>query len=208
MAGSPAILGSSEPAGQSITICGSDSKRALARSISSRSLAFWSRAQASTRAARPRARTSMIAVTTANKTTPIVSARKAISCWAIPRCASSISSCSARAGCSTAPAGDDAIAPIAPTNRPITRRRRCAQRQARPDPVRHAPLPLPASTAIPPASPPRASPRIVQLYSQGESRRKSPDRERGLEGGWTGLWAATDDLSAAPRRCAVRAVAH
>src|SRR6202158_1098563 len=51
---------------------------------------------------------------------------------------------------------------------------------ARPDPVRHAPLPLPALTAIPPASPPRASPRIVQLYSQGESRRKSPDRERGL----------------------------
>ena len=162
------MRGSSEPAGQSTTTCGSERMTALARSSSSRSRVISSRDQASNRAMRVRARTSMIAVTTANKTTPKTSARNAISCWSMLRCAVSTSSCSASAGCSAAAAGNDAHGddrrqgsadpPRAPPMRIAP---------AGPDRVRHAPLPLLAAAISPAPACPR--PQAGQRKS-GETR--------------------------------------
>ena len=127
VAGSPSMAGSSEPAGQSTMICGSDNSSALARSSSSRSLAISLCDQLSKRAARARVRTSIIAVTTANKMTPKTTARKAISCWSILSCALKTSSCRASAGCSAAPAGRAEMAMLAARNPPIPcNSRQCA----------------------------------------------------------------------------------
>src|SRR5580658_8716185 len=83
-------------------------------------------------------------------------------------------------GCSAAPALAGANTQIAARNRPIP----CARRRCRvlrlPRIVSGMPLRLCwLAPAIPPVIRRGATPRIGRLYSQAESRRKSPDRERG-----------------------------
>ena len=183
MPGSPSMRGSSEPAGQSTITWGSENNSALARSRSLRSAAISSREEVSSRVQRVRARTSMIAVTTANSTSPSTTTSTAISCRSMLSCALTTSSCSARAGFCSALAGNGKIAPTMAVKNP--RRHGCAQlpliRIVSGMPLRLCWLPPPPIAS---GSSRGKAPRIARLYSQAESRRKSPDRERECDGTW------------------------
>ena len=177
------MWGSSEPAGQSTITCGSENNSALARSRSLRRPAISSREDVSSRVQRTRARTSMIAVTTANSTRPSTTTSTAISCRSMLSWALTTSSCSARTGFCSALAGRGKIEPTMAVKNP--RRHGCAQlpliRIVSGMPLRLCWLPPPIASG----SSRGKAPRIARLYPQAESRRKSPDRERDCEG--TGL---------------------
>ena len=77
---SPKISGSSLPAAQATSTCGSDSSSVLSRSISARSAMASSCAAASIVAAALRVRSSTMVASTAKQSSPSVSVRVAI-CW-------------------------------------------------------------------------------------------------------------------------------